>query len=129
MVTVAVAALILGLVERRARFARISLAHQTAYNSLGLRDLEMYLVLTPWQSDIEASPAEKVEDGKAIAEFDRGTRPLRDFIRYHAQMQEKYDRASDRPWLPVSSDPPPPPRPSNEFVKALLVRLTEMFLK
>ena len=28
---------------------------------------------------------------------------------YHLRLHAKYERASERPWLPVRSDPPPPP--------------------
>lgn len=33
---------------------------------------------------------------------------LERLILYHAAMKRKYESAAERPWLPVSPDPPPP---------------------
>ena len=123
MVAVAIAAMILGLLERRARFARIALAHQMERGTMGVSDLEMYLLLTPSQANVDWSPSEKEAARKAQEKWDRSVLALREFVDYHSQMSYKYERASGRPWLPVASDAPTPPRPSQESLKALLAPL------
>jgi hypothetical protein len=37
---------------------------------------------------------------------------------YHRRLHEKYERAAQRPWLPVAPDPPPPPRGNPRIVTA-----------
>jgi hypothetical protein len=123
MVAVAITATILGsLEERRARFGEVSLAHSSAWvqlqAQLHMSDLEVYLVLLPTQMGHDPSASAV----KAEAERIRAALPLAQFIEYHEQMADKYRRASGRPWLPVSSDPPPPPKPCEEYMKAIIDR-------
>ena len=60
MVVVAIVGSSLGLLmERRARFSRISLAHKMARDTLPVSDLELFLLLSAKQADAEASPSEK----------------------------------------------------------------------
>jgi hypothetical protein len=99
---------ILGAVERQERLKRIWLGYELEREDL-IDNLDMYLLLTAAKGE---SSEEKLQAARPIAEFDR----------YLTQMAEKYHRASARPWLPVYSDPPPPPRPSREYVETIISR-------
>lgn len=109
MAGVAIIAAILWVVERRERFRRIAQRHGIEMTTI-CTDLEFYLVACPRQ-------------GEAVAERERLTRPLLGFLRYHYEMVDKYERAANRPWLPVASDPPPPPKLTRDDFKALFLRL------
>ncbi len=116
MVAVAILAVILGLlIGRRGRFRRLALAHKMESFALQVSDLEFYLLLT-------AASGEKPE---AEEQRNRTTRPVYQFREYHEAMADKYDRASDQPWLLVAPDPPPPPRPSRETIKEMLAPLKD----
>lgn len=120
MLAIAVVGAILGLIEeRRARFARISRAHAREQANLDLTDVDVYLIFAGRQHDIEHpySPSELEAEAKA----ERGAVLLAQFLDHHELMAEKYRRASSRPWLPVTSDPPEPPRPPGKYVERLLI--------
>jgi hypothetical protein len=118
MIAVAITATLLGLLEkRRATLGKVSLAHSLERDQLHLSDLELYLIRTP--TPLGHNPPASV--AKAEATRTRAAHPLLRFIQYHEQMADKYRRASGRPWLPVASDPPPPPKPSREeYIKATI---------
>jgi hypothetical protein len=113
MVAVAVLAAVVWVVERRERFRRIALGHRLEKSEVFRNDLEIYLIaiVEPGESDTQQAERERV------------SRPFIQFSRYHDQMIEKYERAANRPWLPVASDPPPPTRLSRDDFKAVYVRL------
>jgi hypothetical protein len=119
MIAVAVVATPLGIVEdRRVRFANAARAHKAERASLGLSDLELYLFLTAPQMGQDPPPsAVRAEQERA-----RAALPLLRFMQYHMEMEGKYERASQRPWLYVAFDPPLPPRPSREWLKAYYQR-------
>jgi hypothetical protein len=119
MVAVAITATFLGLLEeRRARFGRVSLAHRLERAQVHVSDLEFCLVLTPTQMGHNPSArAVKAEDERI-----RETLPFIRFIMYHDMMAYKYERASGQPWLPVAADPPPPPKPSREYMRVIIDR-------
>jgi hypothetical protein len=112
MVAVAGVATVLWVVERRERFKRTALGHSTEVNRV-FTDLELVLVATVAQHESDEHAAER----------QRLTYPLVRFRRYHYRMVDKYERAASRPWLPVASDPPPPPKPSRDDFKAVFLRL------
>ncbi len=126
MVVVAVMAMILGLlVERRARFWIVSLAHKRERVAFPVSDLDMYLLTTDRPLGQDRSPSYVAAELEAHAESVRAARPLSEFIAYHQAMADKYKRASIRPWMPISPDPPRPPRPSKEYVEAILAPIQD----
>ena len=117
MLVIAVIGATLGLIEeRRARFARIANAHAMERVNLQLSELDVYIITKAKQIGEDRSPS-------VLAAYERSWRealPLARFVEHHAQMSEKYERASSRPWLPVATDPPAPPRPTGAYLKKLL---------
>jgi hypothetical protein len=111
MVVVAVAAVILALIERRERFRRFSLSYEIEADRL-IGVLDMYLLITCRSHEADEDMIERQRLGRPISEYHR----------YLWSMAEKYLLASDRPWLPVGSDPPPPPKPSREYLEMILNR-------
>jgi len=112
IILVAVAAALLWVLERRERFKAISIWHELEKNKVA-GDLELYLVATVAQHESDERSEERL----------RVTRPLIRFHEYHSQMRDKYERAANRPWLPVVEDPPLPPKLSRDHYKAMLIRL------
>ena len=110
IVGVALAGILLGVYERRERFKRLSLAHSSPLEGLGVSDLEVYLLLSPGQSERTEAQEERL----------RATRPLAPFLEYHGILAKKYEFAASRPWLPVESDPPTPHLPSKEALRAIV---------
>lgn len=113
MVAVAIIAAVLWVVERRERFRRIALGHQFEKRKVFMNDLEIYLIAL----------ADQGESMTRTAERNRAARPFIRFSQYHEQMTEKYERAASRPWLPVTSDPTPPPKLSRDDFRAVYVLL------
>lgn len=105
MIAVAVVAALLG---RWVNFRSRAESHRQERRKILVSDLEFYLACTAAQGDAEYRhlPA------RAAA------RPLMDFVNYHETMFDKYAQAFRQPWLPVASDPPAPPLPSNAYQKA-----------
>jgi hypothetical protein len=60
------------------------------------------------QSQIEANRARERTERRALLAASA----------YHLRLHEKYTRASERPWLPVGLDPPPPPGGNPTLVTA-----------
>jgi len=113
MIAVAITAASLGVLERRGRFRRLSLAHKTESFTLQVSDLELYLLLTP-------ASGEETED---FEERLRTASPVAYFMLHHLRLSRKYEHASSQPWFPVASDPPSPRKPSKQYVKAMLATI------
>jgi hypothetical protein len=111
LVAVAIAAVILGLWGRSDRFRSIALDFEMERETL-IGALDAHLLPA-------ARPGETPE---REAERRQAARPLLAYDDYLSKMADKYYRASSRPWLPVLSDPAPPPRPTWEEVRDLIVR-------
>jgi hypothetical protein len=110
IVAVALAGIFLGVYERRERFRRISRAHSSPLEGLGISDLEVYLLLSASQSE----PAEAQEERLRVA------RPLVQFLEYHRNLAKEYEFAANRPWLLIAPDPPAPPMPSKEYLRSII---------
>lgn len=115
MVVAGITAIIATGVERRERFRRTSLAHSRAGKELNVSDLEYYLMVTELTMG-DATPSQWAQ----YQELRRRELPVVQFLSYHQQMANKYERAAGQPWLPVASDPPAPPRPSKKYVKMVI---------
>lgn len=131
MILVAVVAIPLGAVVRLNRHWRElkdrAVHHRQEIGSLGLSDLETYLILTiglDWgaPNNILQAPREPY-DHKRAAEDSRKmidtARPLIRFIQYHERLAAKYEFACNHPWLSVAPDPPQPAKPSFEELKSI----------
>jgi hypothetical protein len=104
MVLVAVAALALSVEATRRRMANLSLAY------LGrAREYERKAILASAnavESEYWAHHS-RTPDPK-YARLSIGYRRLSEF---HRTLKRKYERAASPPWLPIASDPAPPPEP------------------
>lgn len=102
MILAAIVAMVLG---RSVHFSNLASQHARQRTKLISGDLDLYLVMAP---DPHGAPMHP-DSGRPIAKV---VVPIRAFIAYHLELEEKYDSASRHPWLPVPPDPSPPPKPS-----------------
>jgi hypothetical protein len=88
LIAVAVAAVAFGLAERSRRFRRLAVYHEVRVKWRGATSMG----LTAWKDGRGQLVTEQRSD-------------------WHDAMRTKYQRAAERPWLPVAPDPPPHPPP------------------
>lgn len=123
MAIVAATALILGEWEamrnRANRLQRIAASHGKQREKILFRDLDIYLLCTPVQRG----------DVNAEREVSLAMEPVTFYLEYQYDMQNKYERAADRPWNWIAADPPAPTLPSRELQNALRARYLEPMLR
>ena len=122
--TVALAAVLASgaeFVRRRSRnFEQRARLHEVQRGSVALNDLELYLLLV-------CPPGADPELTREYKRRARDARPLTSFIEYHERLVMKYEDAAHHPWRFVATDPPLPPRPTEELQKALRARARDSF--
>jgi hypothetical protein len=116
MILVAFIAMLLG---RSVHFSNLARHHARERTRLISGDLDFYLLMAP---DPRGAPMHP-DSGWPIAKV---VVPIRAFIAYHLELEQKYDNAARQPWLPVSPDPSPPPKPSKAHMELYRTLLNEI---
>ncbi len=100
MVLVAIVGIFVGLgvegAKRRARFRELAAKHQEK----GMQ----------WFAFFPGGKSQHQDEMMRLYEERVGPT-----IEYYCGLRDKYERASLYPWLPVGSDPPPPPEPATSY--------------
>ena len=102
MTLVAIVAMPLG---RSVHFSNLARDHARERTGLISGDLDFYLLMAPDPRGAPMHPDSGLPIAKVVV-------PIRAFIAYHLELEQKYDSAARHPWLPVAPDPSPPPKPS-----------------
>src|SRR5436305_1446275 len=94
-----------GLRVREWRYVRVQLIVATAIAAV-IGWVAWSVAVERWRDDYSARAAEHARAELFFTSYPEPLGPAR--ARYHAGLKQKYIRATDRPWLPVAPDPPPP---------------------
>ncbi len=112
---------------RQARaFERISSEIRRQCEVVPFSDLELYLIGTPVQMNLESSPEEQERFADSERQWASKVQPVLRFHNHLIDLEEKYHYAASHPWNSVSADPIPPPTPSLDYRKAIRADLDRL---